>query len=156
VNRASSRARSLTDPATSPDITGGSALTTGICDTPYSRRISMASRIVSLGCVCTRRAARPTWPQDVADGALAGLAQEAVGVHPLVGEDLGQVAAPTVGQQDDDDASAGRSRAICRAATTAIPQDPPTSRPSSRASRRVIANESASVTATTSSTTAGS
>ena len=47
VNSASSRSRSDTAPATSPDITGGSALTTGICDTWYSRRISMASRRVS-------------------------------------------------------------------------------------------------------------
>ena len=44
VNTASSRSRSVTDPATSPAITGGSARTTGICETPYSRRISTASR----------------------------------------------------------------------------------------------------------------
>ena len=38
VNSASSRSRSDTDPDTSPAITGGSAVTTGICDTAYSRR----------------------------------------------------------------------------------------------------------------------
>jgi len=38
-----------------------------------------------------------------------------------------------------------------RAATTAIPHEPPTSRPSSRASLRVIANESLSETAMISS-----
>jgi hypothetical protein len=38
VNRASSRSRSTTAPATSAAITGGSARTTGICDTWNSRR----------------------------------------------------------------------------------------------------------------------
>ena len=53
-------------------------------------------------------------------------------------------------------ASSGRSFAARSAATTAMPQEPPTSRPSSRARRRVISKESASLTAMTSSTTDGS
>src|SRR5665647_3901676 len=40
ANSAVSKSRSLTEPTTSPSTTGGSALTTGICETPYSRRIS--------------------------------------------------------------------------------------------------------------------
>jgi hypothetical protein len=59
VNSSSRRARSLTEPATSPDVTGGSALTTGICDTPYSRRMLIAVRIVSPGWVCTSAGRRP-------------------------------------------------------------------------------------------------
>ena len=58
-NTASVRPRSLTAPATSPIITGGSASTTGICETPYVCRISMASRTVSVGCVCTRSGSAP-------------------------------------------------------------------------------------------------
>src|SRR5207253_1218584 len=45
---ASSRARSETDPATSAAITGGSARTTGICETPYSLRMLIASATVSV------------------------------------------------------------------------------------------------------------
>ena len=41
--------------------------------------------------------------QDVADGAVATGLQEAVVGHPLVAEHLGQVAAPAVRQQHDDD-----------------------------------------------------
>src|SRR6478609_11734309 len=63
ANRSSSSARSDTAPTTSPAITGGSALTTGICDTPYSRMISTASRMVSLGWVCTRSGSRPLLPR---------------------------------------------------------------------------------------------
>ncbi|CAB4925190.1 unannotated protein [freshwater metagenome] len=51
---ASSSAFSSTEPTTSPAVTGGSARTTGIWETPYSRRMSMASRTVSVGWVCTR------------------------------------------------------------------------------------------------------
>src|SRR6476659_9757434 len=57
----SSSDRSLTAPATSPAITGGSALTTGIWETPYSCRISMASRTVSGGWVCTRAGRSPAF-----------------------------------------------------------------------------------------------
>ncbi|CKQ97056.1 Uncharacterised protein [Mycobacterium tuberculosis] len=58
-NTAESSSRSETLPATSPAITGGSAPTTGICDTPYSRRIPMASRTVSDGWVYTRAGSAP-------------------------------------------------------------------------------------------------
>ncbi len=58
-NTAESSSRSDTLPATSPAITGGSAPTTGICDTPYSRRIPMASRTVSEGWVWTRAGNAP-------------------------------------------------------------------------------------------------
>ena len=109
VKSASSRARSLTEPATSPDITGGSALTTGICETPYSRRICTASRIVSPGWVCTRAGMSPDLRvQHVADRRLGVVAEEAVGVHPLVVEDLRHVAATRVGQQHDDDGVLGQ------------------------------------------------
>ncbi len=53
ANSASSRSRSTTDPTTSAAITGGSSLTTGIWDTPYSRRIAIAEPTVSSGCTCT-------------------------------------------------------------------------------------------------------
>ena len=56
---AESSSRSETLPATSPAITGGSAPTTGIWDTPYSRRMPMASRTVSDGWVCTRSGSAP-------------------------------------------------------------------------------------------------
>ena len=59
ANRASSSARSETDPITSPAVTGGSAFTTGICETPYSRRMSITSRTVSFGCACTSDGVSP-------------------------------------------------------------------------------------------------
>ena len=103
VKSASSNARSLTDPATSPDMTGGSALTTGICETPNSRRMWTASRIVSLGCVWTSAGISPDLPcEHLADGLLVVVVEEAVGGHPLVVEDLGHVAAARVGQEHDD------------------------------------------------------
>ena len=79
ANSAASRSRSLTAPATSPTMTGGSALTTGIWETPYSRRISIASRTVSLGWVCTRAGISPDLACSTSPTRLlAGLAQEAV------------------------------------------------------------------------------
>ena len=90
--------------------------------------------------------------QHVADRRPLRRRQEAVAGHPGVVEHLAEVAAPAVGQQDDDHgvraSSAVSSAAIRSAATVAIPHDPPTSSASSRASRRVIANESVSETAT--------
>ena len=71
VNSAPSRPRSLTEPTTSAAITGGSARTTGIWLTPYSRRIEIASAIVSLGWVWT------------SDGSSAGLLPQHVADHPL-------------------------------------------------------------------------
>ncbi|PQM44283.1 hypothetical protein C1Y40_05559 [Mycobacterium talmoniae] len=62
-NTADNSSRSETLPATSPAITGGSAPTTGICDTPYSRRMLIASRTVSDGCVCTRSGSAPDFPR---------------------------------------------------------------------------------------------
>jgi hypothetical protein len=62
VNSASSRSRSWTAPTISAVITGGSARTTGICETPYSRRMSIASRTVSVGWVCTNDGSGPSWP----------------------------------------------------------------------------------------------
>ncbi len=59
ANRASSRARSETEPTTSPAVIGGSAPTMGIWETPYSRRMSMASRTVSFGCACTSEGVSP-------------------------------------------------------------------------------------------------
>ena len=53
-NSASSSLRSETLPATSAATIGGSARTTGICETPYSWRMCTASAMVSLGWVCTR------------------------------------------------------------------------------------------------------
>jgi hypothetical protein len=44
----------VTVPTTSASERGGSALTTGICDTPYSRRIDMADLTDSAGWTCTR------------------------------------------------------------------------------------------------------
>src|SRR3954447_1648669 len=75
-NSASIRSRSTTDPATSAAMTGGSARTTGSCETAYSRRMWMASASVSFGWVCTSwgswpplaRSTSPTvWPGDASD-----------------------------------------------------------------------------------------
>ena len=63
VNSASSSVRSDTDPATSAATIGGSARTTGICETPYSWRIATASAMVSFGWVCTRSGSRPSLPR---------------------------------------------------------------------------------------------
>ena len=82
---------------------------------------------------------------------------EAVRGHPLVVEDLAEVAAAAVGQQHDDEVVGAEACGdVRRAATTAMPLEPPTSSPSSRASRSVIPNDSASETASTASTTVGS
>jgi len=59
ANNLSSRSRSPTEPTISAAITGGSARTTGICETPYSRITSMASRTVSFGCMCTNSGVGP-------------------------------------------------------------------------------------------------
>src|SRR5690606_31029964 len=59
-NNAASNSRSLTAPTTSAAITGGSAETTGIWLTPYSRRICTASATVSFGWVCTRSGSDPS------------------------------------------------------------------------------------------------
>ena len=86
--------RSDTLPATSPAITGGSAPTTGICDTPYSRRMPMASRTVSDGWVCTRSGSAPDLPRNISptvallDRAIEPVAQEPVRRHPRVVENL--------------------------------------------------------------------
>jgi hypothetical protein len=56
---ASSSVFSSIDPTTSPAVTGGSARTTGSWLTPYSRRMSIASRTVSFGWVCTRVGVSP-------------------------------------------------------------------------------------------------
>ena len=136
-------------------VTGGSARTTGIWHTPYSRRMWIASRTVSFGWVCTSAGVSPALLRSTSPTVSPDAGREPVVGHPLVVEDLGEVAAAAVGQQHDDDVvlwlAAARS-----AATTAIPQEPPTRRPSSRASRRVIANESASETAMISSAIARS
>src|SRR5215472_10306246 len=50
---ASSRSCSTIEPTTSAAITGGSALSTGSCDTSNSRRLAMTLRTVSVGCACT-------------------------------------------------------------------------------------------------------
>ena len=97
---------------------------------------------------------------DADDGA--GRREEAVGPHPLVVVDLGQVAPAAVGQQHDDDrvaaaVGAGSARATTsRAATIAVPHEPPDRIPSSRVSRRAIANASRSLTRTQRSMTDGS
>ena len=77
--------------------------------------------------------------QDVGHQRLRRLrGEEAVVGHPLVVEDLGQVAAAAVGQQHDDDASGPAASATRSAAATAMPHEPPVSSASSRASRRVM------------------
>ena len=63
AKRASSTLRSETEPATSAATIGGSARTTGICETPYSCRIATASAMVSPGWVCTRSGSRPDLPR---------------------------------------------------------------------------------------------
>ncbi len=57
------QARSETAPATSAATIGGSARTTGICETPYSWRIATASAMVSAGWVCTRSGSWPDLPR---------------------------------------------------------------------------------------------
>ena len=134
-----------TDPTTSPAVTGGSARTTGSCETPYSRRMSIASRTVSFGWACT------------SDGVVAGLAAAArrrTVISP--GLRRGSRSRPSTCRRRSWTGSRGRRRAAARrrrrpgrsraatrsAATTAMPHEPPTSSPSSRASRRVISKES--------------
>ena len=105
VKSASSRVRSETDPATSAATIGGSARTTGICETPYSCRIATASAIVSPGWVCTRSGSRPALPRSTSPtvcSRTSAAGGEAVLRQPVVVEDLGQVAAAGVGQQYDD------------------------------------------------------
>ena len=63
ANSASNSARSDTAPATSAATIGGSARTTGICETPYSRRMAIASAMVSPGWVCTRAGRPPALPR---------------------------------------------------------------------------------------------
>ena len=53
ANAESMSSRSVTPPTTSARTTGGSCLITGIWLTPYSRRMAIASRTVSSGCVWT-------------------------------------------------------------------------------------------------------
>ena len=83
---------------------GGSAQTTGICETPYSCRICTASAIVSLGWVCTSAGMSPFLACSTSPmvSPLAGLGEEAEAGQPLVVEHLGQVAAAAVGQQHHD------------------------------------------------------
>ena len=70
------------------------------------------------------------------DGARGG--EQAVGAHPLVVVDLGQVAPAAVGQEDDDHgvapvrSSRRARRTTSRAATIAVPHEPPDRIPSSR------------------------
>ena len=101
----------MTEPTTSPAVTGGSALTTGIWETAYSRRMSMASRTVSYGWTCTSVGTSAALAaQDVADRHAAGrvVLDEAVVGHPVVVEDLAEVAATAVGQQHDHDVVGGQ------------------------------------------------
>ena len=108
ANSASSSVFSSTEPTTSPAVTGGSARTTGSWLTPYSRRMSIASRTVSFGWVCTSVGVSPDFARStLADGLAAGDVEEAVVGHPLVAEDLVQVAAAAVGQQHDHDVVLG-------------------------------------------------
>ena len=92
-------------PATSAATIGGSARTTGIWLTPYSWRMWTASAIVSPGWVCTRSGSWPDLPRSTSPTvrwSACGAGGEAVLAEPLVVEDLGEVAAAGVGQQDDD------------------------------------------------------
>ena len=156
VKSASSRVRSETDPATSAATIGGSARTTGICETPYSCRICdrLGDGLARVG---VHQVGQPAVlaAQHLADG-LDGRSvvadREAVLRQPLVVEDLGEVAAAGVRQQHHDHGvlALGRAGELVRpagfAAYAAMPDEPPTSSASSRASRRVNANESASET----------
>ena len=132
---------------------------TGIWETSYSRRISMAVATVSAGWVCTNGGRPRCLPASTsaAVGSAARRAEEAVVGHPLIVEDLPQVAAAAVGQQRRRSCHPGRTRPPrARAATTARPQEPPVSSASSRASLRVMRNDSASDTAITWSQMPGS
>ncbi|SKU47121.1 Uncharacterised protein [Mycobacteroides abscessus subsp. abscessus] len=143
-------------------MTGGSAPTTGICDTPYSRKISMASRTVSDGWVCTKSGSAPDFPRSTSPTVGSEtLPSKRLRKNPY--EDiqaslntLDKYPRPPSGNSTTTSPSGPTFSANRIAATTAMPQDPPTNNPSSRASRRVISKESASDTAMTSSTTLGS
>ena len=80
-----------TVPTTSARATGGSALTTGICDTPYSSRMAMADRTVSSGWTWTKDGTRGPSPQYGFDRCPR--AHEPVVRHPAVVVDLGEVSA---------------------------------------------------------------
>ena len=100
----------MTVPTTSASASGGSALTTGTWDTPYSRRMAMASRTVSSGWTWTRGGSdgvplRCLWASSsltVSAGRAAGAEEPVVG-HPVVVVQLGQVAPAGVGDDHDDD-----------------------------------------------------
>ncbi len=101
----SSRERSLTEPTTSASDSGGSALTTGIWETPnsFSRAMADAHRLVGVDVDQRGQLRGPALAaHDLGDGLAAGPEEPVVG-HPLVVVDLGQVAPTGVGQQDHDD-----------------------------------------------------
>ena len=103
AHRAPSAARARRREPTT--VYGSSADTTGSCETRCSCSSAIASRTGWCGLDDHERRdlARPRLlAQHVADGAVAGALQEAVLGHPLVVEDLRQVAAPAVGQDHGD------------------------------------------------------
>ena len=104
------RSCSVTVPTTSARANGGSALTTGTCETPYSRRIAMASRTVSSGWTWTRGGSdgvplRCLWASSSVTVSVgrSARAEEAVVRHPAVVVELGEVAPAGVGDDHDDD-----------------------------------------------------
>ncbi len=133
---------------------------------PYSWSIAIASPtrwVVRARTSGGQRAGVVTVAEQVLDADDgAGRREQAVGPHPLVVVDLGQVAPAAVGEEDDDDrvrrrpASRPGRATTSRAATIAVPHEPPARIPSSRVSRRAIAKASRSLTRTQRSMTDGS
>ena len=110
ANSASSSVFSSTEPTTSPAVTGGSAAHHGqLADAVLAQDVDrLADGLVRVGVHqrsasrrTSRRSSSPTVspPADV---------EEAVVGHPLVAEDLVEVAAAAVGQQHDDDVVLGQ------------------------------------------------
>ena len=97
-----SRPRSPTAPTTAE---GSWAETTGSWETRCSCSSETASRTRKWGWTVTSTGNSPASllrAQHVADGELGVALEKAVLAHPGVGEDLGQVGAPAVGQDDHD------------------------------------------------------
>ena len=104
LKTASIRVFSSIEPITSPITTGGSAVSTGICEMSNFFILSIVWRTVSLGCTCTSPASSGSLvPIRVGDRRVVAGRQEAVGPHPPVAEDLAEVPAAAVGQQDHHD-----------------------------------------------------
>src|SRR5207248_2960497 len=131
LNSASSRSFSAIEPATSPVTTGGSALSTGSWETPYSRITSIASRTVSAGWTWTSSGSRTPLPSSTSP-TVASVPETARKPYRAIHSSLKifeRYPRPLSGSSTTTTSSGPARRATRSAATTAMPQEPPTSSP---------------------------